>query len=92
MADKYASIERQEQIILEQVKFIDLMLEEIRIRNTSLQVDLGMSYAKYVGISTPYEECIHTLRKVKKEFDIYLKTARNEVMDRILHRQKECDK
>jgi len=83
MSDKYVPAERQEQIVLEQVKFIDLMLEEIRNRNRTLQEELGMSYAKYIGISTPYEECIHTLRKVKSEFDIYLKTARSELMTRM---------
>jgi len=84
MSDNYVPAERQEQIVLEQVKFIDLMLEEIRNRNKTLQEELGMSYAKYIGIGTPYEECIHILRKVKSEFDIYLKTARSELTARIL--------
>jgi hypothetical protein len=80
MQEKVHALEYQEQVILEQVKFIDVVLEEIRNRNRVLQESLGMSYAKYVGISTPYEECIHALRKVKNEFDGYLKTARSELV------------
>lgn len=54
------------------------MLQEIRKRNTLLQDELKMSYAKYVGLSTPYEEAIFALRKVKKEFDAFLEVVRQE--------------
>lgn len=83
MQEQAFTLERQERVVLDQVKFIDLILEEIRNRNKMLQAELGMSYAKLVGIGTPYEDCIHSLRKVKSEFDAYLKLIRQEMLARL---------
>lgn len=83
MSDKNITVERQEQIILEQVKFLDITLEEIRGRNKNMQEELGNSYAKLIGLGTPYEECIHSLRKVRGEFESYLKIVRSEIMARL---------
>ena len=74
------SLEHVEKVILDNVKFINLMLQEIRKRNTSLREDLGMSYAKLVGLGTPYEEAIHAMRQVKAEFDGYLKVVRGQIL------------
>lgn len=79
------SAERAEQLVLKQVKFINLMLQEIRTRNTELQEALGQSYAKLIGLGTPYEEAIHSLRKVKVEFDTYLKILRNHMVEDSQH-------
>lgn len=76
--DRQLSLQRAEQMALEQVKFCNIMLQEIRRRNEILQKELGMTYAKYVGLTTPYEEAIFHLRKVKKEFDEFLGIVRED--------------
>jgi len=76
----YQSLEQAEQIILDNVKFINLVLQEVRKRNSSLQEELNMNYAKKIGLGTPYEEAIKSLRKVKKELDCYLEIIRKEVL------------
>jgi len=68
-----------EAIVLDQVKFLNYILEEIRRRNKELSEKFEMSYAKIVGIASPYEEAIAALRKVKNEFDNYLGVIRNEM-------------
>lgn len=78
MLDRQLNLQRAEQIALEQVKFVNVVLQEIRRRNELLKEELGMSYAKYVGLSTPYEEAIFHLRKVKKEFDEFLAVVRED--------------
>jgi len=73
-------IEQAERLILDQVKFIDFVLKEIRKRNKDLEDGLGMSYAKLVGLVAPFEEAIHSFRQVKKELDGYLKTLREKMV------------
>jgi len=73
------SLEQVERRILASVKFIDVVLKEIRNQNKELQDDLGMSYAKIIGLVSPFEEAIHSLRKVRGELDSYLKTVRKNL-------------
>jgi len=77
---KEMSIEQAEHLILDQVKFIDFVLKEIRKRNKELQDGLGMSYAKLVGLGTPFEEAVHSFRQVKGELDGYLKILREKLL------------
>lgn len=70
------SHDQAERVLLEQVKFIGLVLEEVRRSNKFMQQKLKMSYAKLIGLATPYEEAIHALRAVKSELDTYLRTLR----------------
>ena len=77
---KDMSIEQAERLILDQVKFIDFVLKEIRKRNKELQDGLGMSYAKLVGLGTPFEEAVHSFRQVKGELDGYLKILREKLL------------
>lgn len=70
--------EELEAAVIEEVKFSDYVLEECRRRNKILQVELGMSYGKYVGVGTVYEEAVHAFRKVKGELDVYLRSVRAE--------------
>lgn len=72
-------IEERERRILNEVKFINYMLEECRRRNKRLQNDFGMSYGKFVGVGTVYEEAIHAMRKVKSELDTYLRAIRDNL-------------
>jgi len=78
--DSCTSYDQAEQVLLNQVKFIGSVLEEIRRSNKLMEEKLGMSYAKLVGLATPYEEAIHCLRKVKSELDVYLKTVRERMV------------
>lgn len=75
------TIEQAERIALDQVKFINSVLEQLRARNESFQLALGMTYAKLVGLGTPYEEAIHSLRKVKTELDRYLSAIRAKMVE-----------
>lgn len=84
--DDCVSHDQAERVLLEQVKFVGLVLEEIRRSNKFMQQKLKMSYAKLIGLATPYEEAIHALRAVKSELDIYLRTLR-EYMVAELKRQ-----
>lgn len=77
---KEISIEQAESLVLEQVKFVDFVLEQARKRNEELATGLGMSYGKLVGLGTPFEEVIHSMRKVKKELDGYLKVLREQLL------------
>jgi hypothetical protein len=82
-----------ESIILDQVKFLNYILEEIRRRNKDLGGRLEMSYAKLVGIASPYEEAIASLRKVKNEFDNYLNIIRSEMIKELTrHGRTEAPK
>ena len=69
-----------EQIILDQVKFLNIMLEQLRKRNKLLDEKFGIHYAKMIGLGTPFEELIHHTRNVKSEFDSYLKIIRDELI------------
>ena len=77
---KDVSIEHAEGLILDQVKFVDFVLKEIRKRNEELQEGLGMTYAKLVGLATPFEEGVRAFRKVKGELDDYLKILREQML------------
>ena len=73
------TLSEAEQVVLGNVKFINLILEEVRKRNKENEALLGMSYGKIVGVGTVYEEAICALRKVKSELDNYLNLVRHEV-------------
>ena len=73
------TLEQAEARILSQVKFINSVLEECRRRNKELADGFGMSYGKFVGVGTVYEEVIHSLRKVKGELDEFLKVLRSNI-------------
>ena len=68
-----------EKRVLEQVKFINFFLEECRKRNKELLDVFGMSYGKFIGVGTIYEDAIHSLRKVKKELDEFLLIVRENL-------------
>jgi hypothetical protein len=78
-------LEEMEAKVLREVKFINYILEECRKRNKALADDFGMSYGKFVGVGTVYEEAIHSLRKVKGELDEFLKTVRGNLRDEYEH-------
>lgn len=86
--DSCRSIEQAEQIILNEVKFVGSVLEEIRRSNKQMEKELGTSYAKLIGLGTPYEEAIHALRKVKSELDIYLKLIRERMLEQMKDRMR----
>ena len=71
------TLEQIERKILASVKFIDVLLKEVRNKDKELRDGLGMSYAKYIGLTSPFEEAVRCLRKVRGELDSYLKTARS---------------
>jgi len=79
--DQCGSLDQAEHVLLEQVKFVGSLLEEIRRSNKLMEEKLGRSYAKLVGLATPYEEAIHALRQVKLELDTYLKTIRDIMVE-----------
>jgi len=82
------SLASVEEAILDQVKFVDIVLEEARKRDKILKKKLGMSYAKYVGLAAPFEELICSTRKVKAEFDSYLRIVREQITVTESKRQK----
>lgn len=73
------TLEQIEREILASVKFIDIILKEIRDEDKELRENLGMYYAKYIGISSPFEEAVRCLRKVRGELDSYLQTMRTKL-------------
>ena len=70
-----------ESILLVEVQFVGKILEALRKRNTNLSGEIGMNYAKIVGLVTPYEEAIHSMRKVKRELDVCLKLLREHMVE-----------
>lgn len=84
---KDLSLNEVENIILDNTKWMDFVLEETRKRNTVLQEELKNSYGKKIGLGTPYEELINKARQVKTEFDKYLKIIRNEFKERLKKEQ-----
>lgn len=70
-----------EYLLLHQVKFIGDVLKALRERNKNFEKEMGMKYAKLVGLGTPYEEAIHSMRKVKRELDVCLKTLRDHMVE-----------
>lgn len=73
------SLEQIEREILASVKFIDVILKEIRNKDKELKNNLGMSYAKYIGLTSPFEESVRCMRKVRGELDSFLQTVRSEL-------------
>jgi len=74
------NLDQVEYILLGEVKFVGLLLEEIRRSNKIMQEKIGIGYAKLIGLGTPYEEAIHVLRQVKLELDTYLKIIRDKML------------
>ena len=68
-----------EQLALDQVRFIDETLEQMRARNRELEAKLGMGYAKMIGAGAIFEDSICTLRKAKSEADKFLAVIRSEM-------------
>jgi len=81
--DACKNIQQVEYLILDHVKFLGSVLQAMRKKNKKLKEVFGMSYGKLIGLATPYEEAIHSLRKVKCEFDQYLKIIRDEMMKKM---------
>ncbi len=80
-------VEQAEELILSQVKFVNYVLKELKKRNKILNEEMeaskDMSYAKFIGLKTPYEAAICVIRKVKAEFDSYLERVREQMMDAV---------
>ena len=68
-----------ESMVLDQVKFINFVLEECRRRNKDLSDVFGASYGKLIGVGTVYEEAIHSLRQVKTELEKFLALVRDDL-------------
>ena len=77
--ERCRSLPEAEFVMLEHVKFVGSILEALRRRNKELSKELGMNYAKIIGLATPYEEAIRAMRNVKSEFDIALKVLRERM-------------
>lgn len=73
------ALEQIERKILASVKFIDVLLKEVRNKDKELRDGLDMSYAKYIGLTSPFEEAVKCLRKVRGELDSYLQMVRSEL-------------
>lgn len=74
-------IEMIEKIFADQVRFLDIMLQETRKRNKLLKETLdSTSYAKLIGLGTPYEKCVYSLREVRREMSMYLSVIRDKIM------------
>ena len=73
-------IEIIEKLLADQVRFLDIMLQETRKRNKLMSETLDSSYAKLIGLGTPYEECIHALRDVRKDINTYLSIIRDKIV------------
>lgn len=82
MIEEDLTLNEVEKIVLDNTKFMDFILEEIRKRNTVLQGELKNSYGKLLGLGTPYEELINKARQIKTEFDKYLKIVRDQFKER----------
>ena len=76
-------LEVLEGIFVESVKFVSAVLEVIRKKNKRLEEVLEMSYAKMIGLSSPYECAIRELRETKRSLDVYLKLIRGEILKEI---------
>lgn len=78
--DNCKNFDQVEYVLLKEVKFVGVLLEEIRRSNKIMQEKMGNNYAKLIGLGTPYEEAIHSLREVKLELDTYLKIIRDKML------------
>jgi hypothetical protein len=65
-----------ETIVINQIQFCNITLAEMRMRNKDLQEKLGMSFAKFIGVSTIFEEAICSLRKTTTELGKFLMIIR----------------
>jgi hypothetical protein len=74
------NLSEYESLLVNQIKFVDIVLEEMRRRSSIFLNDSDMRYAKIIGISTPYEESINNIRKTKSELDSCLCVVRKEMM------------
>jgi len=74
--DDVEFLEFAEAFAADQVKFINLVLQEIRKRDKRCKVVLGDSYGKAIGFITPFLKCGIELRKVRTDLGSYLTTTR----------------
>jgi len=75
------SIDVIEKELNDQLQFLNIVIQQVRKRNEFLRQILGPTYAKLIGLGTPYEECIHSLRQVYNEFKKYLEIVRNRMIE-----------
>jgi len=74
--DDVEFFEFAENFVADQIKFINLILEEVRKRDKRCQAVLGNSYGKAIGFLTPFKEATIPLKKVRTELGLYLDTTR----------------
>jgi len=79
---KNLPIEQIENIVLEQTKFINFILKELKDRNKALEDTLGASYGKFIGCGTVYDKGVCVFREIKKELDQYLQIVRSELLEK----------
>jgi|GEM_PF-4985617 len=80
------SLEQIEKRILRCVRFNDTLLQEVKKVNGELQEGLGMGYAKYIGLTSPFEKAIHVLKEVRTELGSYLEKVRADLRARYKER------
>jgi hypothetical protein len=86
--DDCRCIEEAEIVLLDHVNFTSKVLEALRKHNKMLKETLEMSYAKFIGLGTPYEKTIHILRETKHQLDTYLKILREEMVVQMKRQMK----
>ena len=79
--DDVEFFEFAENFVADQIKFINLMLQEIRKRDKRCKLVLGDSYGKAIGFLTPFLKCGSELRKVRTDLGSYLATTRRLLED-----------
>jgi len=79
--DDVEFFEFAENFVADQVKFINLMLQEIRKRDKRCKHVLGDSYGKAIGFLAPFLKCGSELRKVRTDLGLYLTTTRKLLGD-----------
>jgi hypothetical protein len=82
-------LEEAERVALNQVKFLNFVLEECRKRNKELEEKFGTDYGKLIGTGTVFEEAICSLRKVKGELDEFLGIIRADVRSQIQRERRQ---
>lgn len=83
------SLEQAEKLALNQVKFLNFVLEECRKRNKELEESFGTDYGKLIGTGTVFEEAICSLRKVKGELDEFLNIIRADVRGQLQRERRQ---
>ena len=81
-----------ESFAADQVKFINLVLQEIRKRDKRCKEVLGDSYGKAIGFLTPFLKCGSELRKVRTDLGVYLATTRMILEDEYKRQLKTSKK